>query len=87
MTNKILHNTCFYSFNILYLNIQNEITMKATLTFPERHQAEKFTIAWGRHTKTGHMIGSGSKNVKVTIWDVDDHKEWIDNYAKMINKQ
>lgn len=64
---------------------QNEIIMKATLTFPERQQAENFAIAWGRHTKTGHLIGSGLKNVEVTVWDVEDHKEFIDNYVKTMN--
>jgi hypothetical protein len=60
---------------------------KATLTFPQRSQAEGFAIAWSRYSKTGHIVGSGMQNVSVTVFDVtDSHKEWIDNYVSKINK-
>lgn len=61
--------------------------MKAKLTFQHREQAESFAIAWGRKTKTGHLLGSGLKNVSVTVYDVtEDLKEWIDKYVNNLNK-
>lgn len=62
--------------------------MKATLTFQTRHQAEAFAIAWGRYSKTGHIIASGMENVVVTVFDVtEDDKKWINNYIENINQQ
>ena len=62
--------------------------MKATLTFTNRNQAENFTIAWGRFSKTGHHIGGGFKNVKVTVFDIDNEsKKFVDDYVLELNKQ
>lgn len=61
--------------------------MKATLTFTKRLQAEDFATAWGRYSKTGHIVGSGMENVDVIIFDViDKDKTWINNYVSNINK-
>ena len=60
-------------------------SMKATLTFTTRENAEAFARAWGRSTKTGHVIGAGMENVKVTIYDVtDENKKFIDEYIKTL---
>lgn len=60
--------------------------MKATLVFTKRLQAEAFAIAWGRYSKTGHILGAGMENVSVTVFDVtDDKKVWIDQYVSTIN--
>ena len=60
--------------------------MKATLTFATRKHAEAFARAWGRATKTGHIIGAGMENVKVTVHDVtDETKKFIDDYIKHLN--
>lgn len=62
--------------------------MKATLTFPKRLQAEDFAKAWSRHSKTGHIVGSGTENVNVTVFDVTESGQaWIDNYISNINKE
>ncbi len=62
--------------------------MKATLNFTKRIDAENFAIAWARFSKSGHTIGSGSKNVNVDIYDINkDKKIWIDNYVSNMNQQ
>lgn len=64
----------------------NTHTMKATLTFPKREQAEGFAIAYQRHTKRGHIVGAGSANVEVIVFDLsDEDKEWIDGYVNRLN--
>jgi hypothetical protein len=62
--------------------------MKATLTFEHRRMAEKFATDWGRYSKRGHIIGSGNKNVSVTIFDVTpEDKVWVDEYISFCNQQ
>ena len=62
--------------------------MNANITFPKLSQAEDFAKAWSRHTLTGHTIGSGTENVKVTLHDVtDEQREWIDDYISKVNQQ
>lgn len=62
--------------------------MKATLTFPKRSQAENFATAWGRYSKTGHIVGSGTENVTVTVFEVtDEQKVWIDKYVSTLNNK
>lgn len=60
--------------------------MQATLTFKNRPEAENFAKNWSRYTKTGHTIGAGIENVKVTIYNIDDDKKnWIDSYVNKLN--
>ena len=61
--------------------------MTATLIFPTRELALKFTISWGRYTLTGHTVGAGTENVAVSLYGVDSVKrQWIDSYVKNINE-
>lgn len=61
--------------------------MKATLTFPERWQAEAFAKNWSRQTLTGHTIGAGTVNVQVTVDNVtEESKKWIDEYVAKLNQ-
>ena len=61
--------------------------MKATLTFKKRIEAENFAKDWARFSKSGHTIGAGLENVKVSIYGInDDAKKWIDNYVSKTNK-
>ena len=61
--------------------------MTATLTFFLRSDAEEFASSWSKLTLRGHTIGSGTENVKVTVFDVtDQEKSWIDNYVEFMNK-
>lgn len=54
---------------------------KATLTFETRIAAYEFAESWSRFSLKGHSIGSGTKNVTVTLYDVDDEgKDFIDWY-------
>ena len=58
----------------------------ATLTFQDREQAKKFASDWAFYSKTGYVLGAGTENVNVTVYDVtDEHKEWIDNYVAKLN--
>jgi len=62
--------------------------MKATLTFKTREQAEIFATKWARYTKEGHVIGAGTENVQVIVYDVDDdRKKFIDNYILNLNNE
>jgi len=63
------------------------MTQTATLTFKTNTQANSFAIAWTRKTFTGSIVGSGTENVSVTVYDVDDSKKnWIDAYVTKMNK-
>ncbi len=58
--------------------------MKATLTFPNRELANKFTRYWACETLTGHSMSATHKTtgeVEVTVYDVtDDKKQLIENF-------
>ena len=61
--------------------------MKATLTFKTIELANDFAMAWSRHSKTGHIVGSGIENVSVTVFDLTENdKEWINKYVNNLNK-
>ncbi len=62
------------------------MSTRATLKFKNRSQAEQFAISWTRYSKTGHMIGSGTTNVEVTVYNITDNdKNWIEEYISNIN--
>jgi hypothetical protein len=62
--------------------------MEATITFLTRLQAETFATKWTKHTKEGTIVGSGFKNVDVTVFNVNiEGKTFIDNYIKSLNKK
>lgn len=64
----------------------NDKSIKATLTFPNRLQAEEFATKWARYSKRGHIVGAGTENVPVTIYDLTEKdKEWVDNYVNQLN--
>ena len=59
---------------------------KATLKFSTREVAERFATDWGRYSKRGHIVGAGTENVEVMVFDLTDNdRAWIDNYAAKIN--
>lgn len=59
----------------------------ATLTFQKRIQAEEFSIAWTRFTRTGHTVWAWLENVVVSVSDIDEGKKsFIDNYINNLNK-
>lgn len=60
--------------------------MKAELNFKTREEASKFAQAWIFFSKTGYVMNSGKKNVKVTVFDVDEKKaNWINQYVENTN--
>lgn len=64
----------------------NDKSIKATLTFANRLQAEEFAVKWARYSKKGHIVGAGTENVAVTIYDLTEKdKEWVDNYVNQLN--
>lgn len=64
----------------------NDKAIKATLTFPNRLQAEEFATMWARYSKKGHIVGAGTENVAVTIYDLTEKdKKWVDNYVQQMN--
>lgn len=59
---------------------------KATLKFSTRSIAERFTTDWSRYSKRGHIIGAGTENVEVIVFDLTDNdRNWIEGYAAKIN--
>jgi len=57
--------------------------MKATLKFKTQEQAERFAIAYGRHTLRGHVVGFK----EVTVYSLtQSDKEFIDAYVEHLNK-
>lgn len=65
--------------------------LKATLTFPNRELADKFTVSWGRTFLAGHdMSATDPKTgaVSVTVYNVDEvRKAWIDNHIANLVEQ
>lgn len=60
--------------------------MQATLRFTTRTLAENFATQWTFYSKKGHVMGSGSENVEVTLHDVTEaDKTWINNFVQNIN--
>ena len=63
----------------------NQVIKKAELVFSDILDAEDFARSWKFHSKRGHSIGSGIRNVKVTIYDVTEReKEWVDLYVSKL---
>lgn len=59
---------------------------KATIKFPTKQQADIFATEWSRYSKTGHIVGAGTEDVEVTIFDLtEEDKKWVDNYTSKIN--
>lgn len=62
------------------------MTYTAELKFTTRTQAQEFARAWAFYSYTGHTMTSGSENVTVKIYDIDDAKKaWIDQYVSTLN--
>jgi DNA polymerase III sliding clamp (beta) subunit (PCNA family) len=80
------NNNKFYYRDVKTEDLTN--IFKASLTFPNREEAELFALKWGRYSKSGHIVGSGLKDVKVTVFDVTEKdKEWINSYIENINNE
>lgn len=61
--------------------------MRATLTFATRLHAEQFSTKITRFTKEGTMVGSGTENVKVTVFNVTNEVQmFINEYVSNLNK-
>jgi len=61
--------------------------MKATLTFSDRNQAHRFATAWSFYSLRGHVMGSGTEIVTVTLYDVtDEDRLWIDAYVARLRE-
>lgn len=63
-----------------------ETSSSAKLIFQNRKQADKFCKAWSKKTLKGHTVGSGSEQVEVSLYNVNDsEKAWINKYVSDIN--
>lgn len=59
------------------------IDLKATAVFKTRIAAYEFAESWTRFSLKGHSIGSGTENVKVTLYGVDSYGlDFISWYVK-----
>jgi hypothetical protein len=58
----------------------NTVSVTATVkvNFETIMDANKFVSIWSKKTLKGHVVGSGTENVVVTLFDVTENElEWV----------
>mgnify|MGYP003634122250 FL=1 len=60
--------------------------MKATLSFTNRKDAQKFATLWSRRSLMGYVLGNTENGASVDVYDITPAlKDWIDEYVKEEN--
>ena len=67
----------------------SDLSLKATIKFNSRIEADVFAKQFSRKTLLGYIVGSEKDNVCEVIIDIksDEAKDWVDQYIQNLNDQ